>query len=72
MLNCPHCTKTFETAQKLSVHRHSSHVRERIEIAHGTVRGYQLHRRRDEQPCADCKQAWRDYYEKRKSSSSHE
>lgn len=29
---------------------------------HGTKRGFGVHRRRGEEPCADCRKAWNAYY----------
>lgn len=73
MLKCPEpdCPAEEETEQALASHHYNAHKRvyERKSIEHGTIAGYQAHRRRKEQACAACREAWRSYYKNRSSSS---
>lgn len=41
-----------------------------LPIEHGTVRGAQAHRRREEPVCKDCREAWNTYYRKRREAGA--
>lgn len=68
---CPDCPTEFDTYQAKRSHEANAHGRiyARRDIKHGTVAGYQTHRRRKDPACEMCKMAWRMYYRETHSSS---
>lgn len=57
--DCP--AGSFPTEQARNGHIGTAHNRVyvQVEIIHGTPAGYRTHKRRKENACSECKQAWR-------------
>lgn len=69
MHSCGLCDYTGD-AQQVATHYHNGHGRTytHVEIEHGTTAGYQAHRRQGVPQCVPCKNAWREYFARKRSS----